>query len=126
MTFRERKPIHPGEILAEDILPELGMNANQVGEALGVPANRISEILRGRRSITADTALRLGRWLGSSPQFWLNLQRSYDLEVAETDLGAEIEQQVTPLAKRVAAWRVRDVSSIHMDNVTPIRRGDPL
>lgn len=103
MTFRERKPVHPGEILAEDILPELGMNANQVGEALGVPANRISEILRGRRSITADTALRLGRWLGSSPRFWMNLQRSYDLEVAERDLGRTIEQQVTPLEKRVAA-----------------------
>jgi addiction module HigA family antidote len=103
MRFRERRPIHPGEILAEDILPELGMNANQVGEALGVPANRISEILRGRRSITADTALRLGRWLGSSPQFWMNLQRSYDLEVAEKELGAMIEQQVTPLEKPVAA-----------------------
>lgn len=103
MTLRERKPIHPGEILAEDILPELGMNANQVGEALGVPANRISEILRGRRSITADTALRLGRWLGSSPQFWMNLQRSYDLEVAEKKLGAVIERQVTPLAKPFAA-----------------------
>lgn len=103
MTFRERGPIHPGEILAEDILPELGMNANQAGEALGVPVNRISEILRGRRSITADTALWLGRWLGSSPQFWMNLQRSYDLEVAEKELGAMIEQQVTPLEKPVAA-----------------------
>lgn len=61
MTFRDRGPIHPGEIPAEDVLTELGMNANQVGEALGVPANRISEILRGRRSIAADTALRLGR-----------------------------------------------------------------
>lgn len=76
MTFRKRKPIHPGEILAEDILPEPGMNANQVGEALGVPANRISEILRARRSITADTPVMLGRWLGSSPRFWMNLQRS--------------------------------------------------
>lgn len=103
MTFRDRRPIHPGEILVEDILPELGMNANQVGEALGVPANRISEILRGRRSITADTALRLGRWLGSSPQFWMNLQRSYDLEVAEKELGEVIKQQVTPLDKTVAA-----------------------
>jgi antitoxin HigA-1 len=103
MTYRERKPIHPGEILAEDILPELGMNANQVGEALGVPANRISEILRGRRSITADTALRLGRWLGSSPQFWMNLQRSYDLEVAERDHGEAIAIQVKPLDKGIAA-----------------------
>src|SRR5680860_1659968 len=97
MRNRERRPIHPGEILAEDILSELGMNANQVGEALGVPANRISEILRGRRSITADTALRLGRWLGSSPQFWMNLQRSYDLEVAEREVGDAISKQVKPL-----------------------------
>ncbi len=103
MKFREHRPIHPGEILAEDILAELGMNANQVAEALGVPANRISEILRGRRSITADTALRLGRWLGSSPQFWMNLQRSYDLEVAEMEAGEAIRKQVTPLDKSVAA-----------------------
>lgn len=97
MASRERIPIHPGEILAEDVLPELGLNANQVGEALGVPANRISEILRGRRTITADTALRLGRWLGSSPQFWMNLQRSYDLEVAELEHGEEIARRVKPL-----------------------------
>lgn len=90
MTFRDRRLIHPGEILAEDILPELGMNANQVGEALGVPANRISEILRGRRSITTDTASRPGRWLGSSPEFWMNLQQSYDLEVAGKESGDAI------------------------------------
>jgi addiction module HigA family antidote len=98
MTRRERRPIHPGEVLAEDVLAELGLNANQVGAALGIPANRISEILRGRRSITADTALRLGRWLGSSPQFWLNLQRAYDLEVAEAELGEKIAKEVKPLA----------------------------
>jgi addiction module HigA family antidote len=102
MAQREPKPIHPGEILAEDVLPELGMSANQVAEALGVPANRISEILRGRRSITADTALRLGRWLGSSPQFWMNLQRSYDLEVAELEHGEDIAREVTPLESTAA------------------------
>ena len=100
MVDRESGPIHPGHpgvILAEHVLPELGMNANQIGEALGVPVNRISEILRGRRSITADTALRLGRWLGSSPQFWMNLQRSFDLEVAELEHGEEITRRVKPL-----------------------------
>jgi addiction module HigA family antidote len=96
MAKRERIPIHPGEILAEDVLAELGMNARQLGEALGVPPNRVSEILRGRRSITADTALRLGRWLGTSPKFWLNLQQSYDLEVAELEHGDEIARTVTP------------------------------
>jgi antitoxin HigA-1 len=100
MSKRERLPIHPGEILAEDVLAELGMNARQLGQVLNVPANRISEILRGRRSITADTALRLGRWLGTSPKFWLNLQQSYDLEVAEMECGEEIARTVTP---RVAA-----------------------
>lgn len=103
MVCRERSPIHPGEILAEDILIELGMNANQVGDAIGVPANRISEILRGRRSITADTALRLGRWLGSSSRFWMNLQRSYDLEVAELEHGEEIWRRVKPLEQSNAA-----------------------
>ena len=103
MTMRERKPVHPGEILSEDVLLELGLNANQVGEALGVPANRISEILRGRRSISADTALRLGRWLGSSPQFWLNLQRIYDLEVAEYEHGDQIVEEVKPLVRALAS-----------------------
>jgi addiction module HigA family antidote len=96
MAQRERQPIHPGEILAEDVLAELGMNARQLGKELGVPANRISEILRGRRNISADTALRLGRWLGTSPKFWLNLQLAYDLEVAEREHGAEIVRTVTP------------------------------
>jgi addiction module HigA family antidote len=98
MEMRERRPFHPGEILAEDVLAELGLNANQVGKALGVPANRISEILRGRRRITADTALRLGRWLGSSPTFWMNLQDAYDLKVAEAQHGQEIAERVKPLA----------------------------
>ncbi len=102
MTLRTLKPIHPGEILAEDVLADLHLNANQVGEALGVSPNRISEILRGRRSITADTALPLGRWLGSSPQFWLNLQRRYDLEVAEAEHGEEIAQRVQPLTRTSA------------------------
>ena len=103
MTMRTRNPIHPGEILAEDVLAELGLNANQVGEALGVPANRISEILRGNRSIIADTALRLGRWLGSSPQFWLNLQKMYDLEVAESEYGDKVIREVKPLERVGAA-----------------------
>ncbi|MBA2277283.1 MAG: HigA family addiction module antidote protein [Chloroflexia bacterium] len=96
MALRQRAPIHPGEILAEDVLAELGMNANLLGEALGVAPNRISEILRGRRSITPDTALRLGRWLGSSAEFWLDLQQAYDLEVTRAERGAEIERTVTP------------------------------
>ena len=96
MTKREVRPIHPGEILAEDVLAELDMSAKQLGEALGVPSNRITEIVRGRRGITADTALRLSRWLGTSPRFWLNLQQAYDLEVAIKEHGEEIDRTVTP------------------------------
>ncbi len=92
--MRERRPIHPGEILAEDVLAELGMSRRQLAEALGVAPNRISEILRGRRAISADTALRLARWLGTSPTVWLNLQQAYDLEVAEIGSGAAIEREV--------------------------------
>ncbi len=102
MVKRGRAVVHPGEILAEDVLGELGMNANQLGEALGVPPNRMSEIIRGRRGITTDTALRLSRWLGTSPRFWLNLQQAYDLEVTRAERGAEIERTVTPRADLVA------------------------
>lgn len=93
---RERSPVHPGEILAESVLAELDMSANQVAAVLGVPPNRISDIVRGRRGISADTALRLGRWLGTSPRFWLNLQQLYDLEVAERAHGEEIARTVVP------------------------------
>ncbi len=93
---RERVFIHPGEILAESVLTELDMSASQLAAALGVPPNRISDIVRGRRGITADTALRLGRWLGTSPRFWLNLQQLYDLEVAEQAHGDEIARTVIP------------------------------
>ena len=80
--------IHPGEHIAEE-LAELDMTASELARALGIPANRITEILRGRRGITADTALRLGRWLGTSPEFWMNLQQVYELRVAQETHGAE-------------------------------------
>ena len=94
--MRERKLIHPGEILAEDVLVELDMSGRQFAEALGVSPNRISEISRGRRAISADTALRLARWLGTSAAGRLNLQQAYDLEIAEIESGAEIEREVRP------------------------------
>lgn len=77
------RPVHPGEILREEYLAPLGMSANALAQAIGVPANRISDVIRGRRAVTADTALRLARALKTSPQFWLNLQQNYDLRVAE-------------------------------------------
>jgi antitoxin HigA-1 len=74
---------HPGEILREEYLVPLGMSARALAKALGVPANRITEIMRGDRDISADTAIRLGRYFGTDPRFWLNLQAAYDLSVAE-------------------------------------------
>jgi antitoxin HigA-1 len=74
---------HPGEVLREEYLVPLGMSARALAKALGVPANRITEIMRGDRDISADTAIRLGRYFGTDPRFWLNLQAAYDLSVAE-------------------------------------------
>jgi len=75
---------HPGEILREEYLVPLGMSARALAKALGVPANRVTEIMRGERDVSADTAIRLGRYFGTDPRFWLNLQAAYDLSVAET------------------------------------------
>jgi len=100
---RELHPIHPGEILAEDVLAELDMDASQAARALGVPENRIIDILDGRRDITVDTALRLARWLGTSPDFWLDLQKTYDLEVAEETIGEEIRRTVVPRKEVLAS-----------------------
>ena len=84
-----REAIHPGETLRED-LDALGMSASELARRIDVPVNRITEILNGRRSITGDTALRLGRFFGTSGEFWLNLQRLYELRRAEQEHGAEI------------------------------------
>jgi antitoxin HigA-1 len=92
------RPIHPGEVLRHDVIEELGMSANALAQALGVPANRITAILNGRRGITADTALRLARYLGGEPQFWLNLQQAYDLRLAELAHGKSIRRAVRPRA----------------------------
>lgn len=93
-----RSPVHPGEILADE-LEELGMSATKLAKILGVPPNRITQILNGRRGITAETALRLARWLGTSPQFWMNLQNSYELRLAEQEKGLEIYKTVTPISR---------------------------
>ena len=79
------RPIHPGEILREEYLAPMDLSANALANALGVPANRISAIVAGERGITADTALRLARALGTTPTFWLNLQQAYELRLAEMD-----------------------------------------
>ena len=99
MASRKAKkipPIHPGETIREDILKPLGLSVNRLAMDLHVPVTRMNEIVNGRRSITADTALRLARYLGTSAQFWLNLQAKYDLEMAGDDLAARIEDEVRP------------------------------
>ena len=90
------RPVHPGEILREE-LDELGLSANALAKALDVPTNRITANLRGQRGITADTALRLARYFGTTPQLWQNLQKAFELRVAEIESGPQIEERVQPL-----------------------------
>ncbi len=90
-----RRPIHPGEFLADE-LEALSMTANQLAAELHIPANRLYMILAGKRSLTADTALRLARWFGTSAEFWLNLQKMYELRLAEEISGKSIQETVTP------------------------------
>ncbi len=90
------KPIHPGEVLLEEFLKPMNLSQNRVALAMGVPPRRINEIVLGKRSITADTALRLGRYFGMSPQFWLGLQMDYDLDVASDMLAQRLEREVRP------------------------------
>ena len=89
------RPVHPGEILAEE-LEELGLSANALAHALCVPTNRITAILKGQRGVTADTALRLSRYFGTTPMLWLNLQKTFELRRAEIESGAEIADRVQP------------------------------
>jgi len=89
-------PIHPGETLREDFMKPLSLTANRLAINLRVPAARIGEIVNGRRAITADTALRLARYFGMSPQFWTNLQANYDLEVAQDAIGNRIADEIKP------------------------------
>src|SRR5580700_3038701 len=90
MPTNRMRPIHPGEILREEYLVPLGMSANAFAHALHVPTDRVTGILNEKRSVSADTALRLARALGTTPQFWLNLQQTYELRLAEGSSGAEL------------------------------------
>ncbi|MDQ3044433.1 MAG: HigA family addiction module antitoxin [Chloroflexota bacterium] len=93
-----RPPIHPGEILADE-LRELDLSPTQLSRELHVPPNRITQLIAGKRAVTADTALRLGQWFGTGPELWLNLQKAYELRLAEQRSGAEIRRTVN--ARRV-------------------------
>jgi len=89
------RPVHPGEILGDE-LDALGLRANALADALGVPVNRVTMILHGQRGISADTALRLARYFGTTPQLWMNLQKTWELRRAEIEAGREIAERVTP------------------------------
>lgn len=96
MTQRIRT--HPGEILKQEFLVPLGMSASALARELGIPANRVTAVLNGTRSVTADTALRLARYFGTTPEFWVNLQSAYELSVARAESGRVIERTVRPRA----------------------------
>jgi len=96
MTRKKRllPAVHPGEILLQEFLVPMGLSQYALAQSIGVPPRRINEIVLGKRSLSADTALRLGRYFGMEPQFWLNLQSRYDLDVAKDELGARLEREV--------------------------------
>jgi len=103
MTEEKLTPIHPGEILLDEFLKPMGLSQNRLALSIGVPARRINEIVLGKRRITADTALRLGRYFDMSPQFWLGLQTDYDLDVATDALGSRLNREVRPYALATAS-----------------------
>jgi addiction module HigA family antidote len=96
-------PIHPGEVLLEEFIKPMNLSQNRLAIEIGVDARRVNEIVLGARSITADTALRLGRYFGVLPQFWLGLQAEYDLDIAMDKLGNRLEREVRPSQISTAA-----------------------
>lgn len=100
MTRKKITPVHPGEILQEEFLLPLGLSQYRLAKDVSVPPRRINEIVRGTRAVTADTALRLARFFGTTEQFWLNLQTRYDLEVERDRLGSRLQREVSVLAER--------------------------
>lgn len=98
-----REPIHPGEFLVDE-LEEIEITATELSRQIDVPPNRISQIIHGKRDITADTALRLGQFFGTGPELWLNLQKSYDLDKAKVELGAKIN--------KINRWKPREAHPV--------------
>jgi addiction module HigA family antidote len=99
MKKEKLSPVHPGEVLLEEFLNPMGLSQNRLALNIGVHPRRINEIVLGKRRITAETALRLARYFGNSPQFWLGLQSDYDLDVATDELGERLDQEVKARAK---------------------------
>ena len=97
MAKRKFDPVHPGVVLAEDFLKEMEISQYRLAKGIGVPPRRINEIVQGKRSITADTALRLGKFFGMEAQFWMNLQSHYGLEIAKDAISGKLDQEVEVL-----------------------------
>ena len=119
------RPVHPGEILREE-LEELGLSANALSKALGVPVNRVTMILNGQRGVSADTALRLARYFGTTPQLWLNLQKTWELRRAEIEAGRQIAEQVTDRRaspRNLAAFTRECFASLGGVELEPPQRG---
>ena len=102
MSKRDFSPIHPGEVLREEFLTPLGISQYRLAKEIHVPARRINEIVLEKRGISADTALRLGRYFGTTPQFWINLQAHYDLDVAREGIEDSLKKDITPFNKKAA------------------------
>jgi antitoxin HigA-1 len=102
MTSRKHNPIHPGEVLAEDFLGPLGVTNYRLGKDIGISHQHVGRIVTGSRGITADIALRLARYFGTSPEFWMNLQARFDLETTLDREGAAIAKRITPRAEKPA------------------------
>jgi addiction module HigA family antidote len=99
MAKDKLKPIHPGEVLDKEFLKPMGLSQNALARNISVPPRRINEIVLGKRRITADTALRLARYFGNSPHFWLGLQEDYDLDMARDALNGRLEKEITPISE---------------------------
>lgn len=119
MAMKNLDPIHPGEILQEEFMTPLGLSANALSAEIAVPVTRVWEILRGRRGVTANTALRLARFFGTTPELWLGLQAEFDLRTARREFGREIETEIEP-PKEVAPGEYQPV--LHTSEVRESRR----
>lgn len=102
MKGKKTDPIPPGEILLEEFLKPMGISQNKLGRDIGVPITRINEIIHGKRAITVDTAMRLARYFGTSPEVWLNLQQRYDLHIARQELQPELEKAIQPIGSETS------------------------
>lgn len=100
--MKKLTPIHPGEILSEEFLAPKGISQSRLARAINVPPRRINEICLGKRGITPDTALRLGRYFGVTAEFWMNLQQRFDLETRRDQIGGELRRDIRPLSPRAA------------------------